>query len=172
MKVVDLIDGAAYIRGWPLNRDGPDRLARADGFTDYNAMWKWFRDRYQMESFRALAGALICRTAQAQISEGVIKLGVLNDMSSLYSDIGGKGLRSTFAGGRLIRLADRCGPCGARCCGDWRRSGLINHAATSRSEPHTALMRSRCGGSSVIVTGCFLDDMKSSMNFVESWAGQ
>jgi branched-chain amino acid transport system substrate-binding protein len=29
--------------------------------------------------------------AQAQISDGVIKLGVLNDMSSLYADIGGKG---------------------------------------------------------------------------------
>jgi branched-chain amino acid transport system substrate-binding protein len=44
-----------------------------------------------------LAGALICSTTQAQINDGVIKLGVLNDMSSLYSDIGGKGLRSTFA---------------------------------------------------------------------------
>src|SRR5207237_7633566 len=29
--------------------------------------------------------------AQAQISDGVVKLGVLNDMSSLYADIGGKG---------------------------------------------------------------------------------
>ncbi len=34
----------------------------------------------------ALAGA-----AQAQISDGVVKIGVLSDMSSLYSDIGGGG---------------------------------------------------------------------------------
>jgi branched-chain amino acid transport system substrate-binding protein len=39
----------------------------------------------------ALAVALGCGTAQAQISDGVVKLGVLNDMSSLYADIGGKG---------------------------------------------------------------------------------
>jgi branched-chain amino acid transport system substrate-binding protein len=39
----------------------------------------------------ALAGALGCSAAQAQISDGVIKIGVLNDMSGLYSDIGGKG---------------------------------------------------------------------------------
>jgi branched-chain amino acid transport system substrate-binding protein len=38
-----------------------------------------------------VAAALGCGTAQAQISDGVIKLGVLNDMSSLYADIGGKG---------------------------------------------------------------------------------
>jgi branched-chain amino acid transport system substrate-binding protein len=37
-------------------------------------------------SAMALAGA-----AQAQISDGVIKIGVLNDMSSIYSDIGGPG---------------------------------------------------------------------------------
>jgi branched-chain amino acid transport system substrate-binding protein len=29
--------------------------------------------------------------AQAQISDGVIKIGVLNDMSGLYADIGGPG---------------------------------------------------------------------------------
>lgn len=38
-----------------------------------------------------LAGAFGCGDVQAQISDGTIKLGVLNDMSSLYSDIGGKG---------------------------------------------------------------------------------
>ncbi|MBO0753519.1 MAG: ABC transporter substrate-binding protein [Bradyrhizobiaceae bacterium] len=47
--------------------------------------------RRVVSTFIALAGALACSTAQAQISDGVIKLGVLNDMSSLYSDIGGKG---------------------------------------------------------------------------------
>jgi branched-chain amino acid transport system substrate-binding protein len=41
-------------------------------------------------AFFALAGVLGCGAAQAQISDGVIKLGVLNDMSSLYSDIAGK----------------------------------------------------------------------------------
>jgi branched-chain amino acid transport system substrate-binding protein len=44
-----------------------------------------------LTGFLALAVALGCGTAQAQISDGVIKLGVLNDMSSLYADIGGKG---------------------------------------------------------------------------------
>ena len=38
-----------------------------------------------------VAGALSCGTASAQVSDGVVKLGVLNDMSSLYADIGGKG---------------------------------------------------------------------------------
>src|SRR5215475_4039997 len=47
--------------------------------------------RHLVSTFVALAGALGCATAQAQISDGVIKIGVLNDMSSLYADIGGKG---------------------------------------------------------------------------------
>src|SRR5215469_2624580 len=38
-----------------------------------------------------LAGLLTAGAAHAQISDGTIKLGVLNDMSSLYADIGGKG---------------------------------------------------------------------------------
>src|SRR5215475_8469637 len=47
--------------------------------------------RRLISTFIALAGAFGCSTTQAQISDGTIKLGVLNDMSSLYSDIGGKG---------------------------------------------------------------------------------
>ncbi len=39
----------------------------------------------------AVAGALGAGAANAQISDGVVKVGVLSDMSSLYSDIGGKG---------------------------------------------------------------------------------
>src|SRR5258707_11654786 len=39
----------------------------------------------------AAAGCLAFGTARAQISDDVVKLGVLSDMSSLYSDIGGKG---------------------------------------------------------------------------------
>ncbi len=35
--------------------------------------------------------ALAASVAQAQISDGVVKIGVLSDMSSLYSDIGGAG---------------------------------------------------------------------------------
>jgi len=38
-----------------------------------------------------LAGLLTAGAAHAQISDGVVKIGVLNDMSSLYADIGGKG---------------------------------------------------------------------------------
>jgi len=39
----------------------------------------------------ALAAAFAAPGAQAQISGGVVKIGVLSDMSSLYSDIGGGG---------------------------------------------------------------------------------
>ena len=39
----------------------------------------------------AVALALAASGAQAQISGGVVKIGVLNDMSGLYSDIGGPG---------------------------------------------------------------------------------
>jgi branched-chain amino acid transport system substrate-binding protein len=39
----------------------------------------------------ALAVALTASGARAQISDGVVKIGVLSDMSSLYSDIGGGG---------------------------------------------------------------------------------
>lgn len=39
----------------------------------------------------AVAIALGAASAQAQVSDGVVKIGVLSDMSSLYSDIGGPG---------------------------------------------------------------------------------
>ena len=39
----------------------------------------------------AVALAAAAGAAQAQISDGVVKIGVLNDMSSLYADIGGPG---------------------------------------------------------------------------------
>ena len=38
-----------------------------------------------------LASLLSCGAAWAQVSDGVVKLGVLNDMSSLYADASGKG---------------------------------------------------------------------------------
>jgi branched-chain amino acid transport system substrate-binding protein len=34
---------------------------------------------------------LVSQSAWAQISDGVVKLGVLNDMSSLYADVSGRG---------------------------------------------------------------------------------
>lgn len=37
------------------------------------------------------ASLLSCGAAWAQVSDGVVKLGVLNDMSSLYADASGKG---------------------------------------------------------------------------------
>lgn len=43
------------------------------------------------KSAAAVALALAASGAQAQVSDGVIKIGVLSDMSSLYSDIGGPG---------------------------------------------------------------------------------
>jgi branched-chain amino acid transport system substrate-binding protein len=42
-------------------------------------------------TFIALGVVLGAGAAQAQISDGVVKLGVLNDMSSVYADVGGKG---------------------------------------------------------------------------------
>src|SRR6267154_965633 len=41
--------------------------------------------------FAAASLALVASLAQAQISDGVVKIGVLSDMSSLYSDIAGSG---------------------------------------------------------------------------------
>src|SRR2546425_12635104 len=42
-------------------------------------------------SIAVVAGALACATAQAQTADDVTKIGVLNDMSGLYSDITGPG---------------------------------------------------------------------------------
>ena len=39
----------------------------------------------------AIAAALGAGAAQAQISDGVVKIGVLSDMSSLYTDLAGAG---------------------------------------------------------------------------------
>jgi branched-chain amino acid transport system substrate-binding protein len=41
--------------------------------------------------FAAVAVALSCATAQAQWSDGVIKIGVMNDMSGTYADLSGPG---------------------------------------------------------------------------------
>src|SRR5258707_12634763 len=43
------------------------------------------------QTILAAAIAAIAGTAQAQVSDGVIKIGIMNDMSSLYSDIAGPG---------------------------------------------------------------------------------
>ena len=42
-------------------------------------------------SIAAAAGCVLGGAAQAQISDGIVKIGVLNDMSGLYSDITGPG---------------------------------------------------------------------------------
>ena len=39
----------------------------------------------------AVALALVQAAQQAQVSDGVIKIGVLNDQSSLYADLAGQG---------------------------------------------------------------------------------
>jgi branched-chain amino acid transport system substrate-binding protein len=39
----------------------------------------------------AIAGTFAAGTAHAQISDNVIKIGVLSDMSSLYTDLAGAG---------------------------------------------------------------------------------
>jgi branched-chain amino acid transport system substrate-binding protein len=47
--------------------------------------------RYLTRYLGFLAAALISGAAQAQFTDGVIKIGVLNDMSSLYADLSGPG---------------------------------------------------------------------------------
>ena len=42
-------------------------------------------------SLSVLAAAMVCGTAQAQMTDGVIKIGVMNDMSGLYADLTGPG---------------------------------------------------------------------------------
>ena len=42
-------------------------------------------------SLLAMASCAAVTSAQAQISDGIVKIGVLNDMSGLYSDITGQG---------------------------------------------------------------------------------
>ena len=54
------------------------------------------------------AAALGCGPVAAQISDGVVKIGVLNDMSGLYADIGGRGsviaaqMAAEDAGGKVL----------------------------------------------------------------------
>ena len=42
-------------------------------------------------SLAAFAACAFAGSAQAQISDGIVKIGVMNDMSGLYSDITGPG---------------------------------------------------------------------------------
>jgi branched-chain amino acid transport system substrate-binding protein len=45
----------------------------------------------RLMSLAALSAALMCGTAQAQMSDGVVKIGVMNDMSGTYADLAGPG---------------------------------------------------------------------------------
>src|ERR1700722_9379990 len=47
--------------------------------------------RFLAVALASLASAMLVTGAQAQISDDVVKIGVLTDMSSLYSDATGKG---------------------------------------------------------------------------------
>ena len=42
-------------------------------------------------SLAVLSAALMCGAAQAQMSDGVVKIGVMNDMSGTYADLSGQG---------------------------------------------------------------------------------
>jgi branched-chain amino acid transport system substrate-binding protein len=56
-----------------------------------------------MKAFRSLlmlSGLLASAAAQAQMSDGVIKIGVMNDMSGLYADLSGQG--SVFAARQAV----------------------------------------------------------------------
>ena len=45
----------------------------------------------RLMSLAVLSAALMCGTAQAQMSDGVVKIGVMNDMSGTYADLAGPG---------------------------------------------------------------------------------
>ena len=45
----------------------------------------------RLMSLAAFSAALMCGTAQAQMSDGVVKIGVMNDMSGTYADLAGPG---------------------------------------------------------------------------------
>src|SRR3954468_4503026 len=49
------------------------------------------RHMHRMISLTALAVALGCIPAQAQYTDGLIKIGVMNDMSGTYKDLSGQG---------------------------------------------------------------------------------
>jgi branched-chain amino acid transport system substrate-binding protein len=42
-------------------------------------------------SLIVIAAAVVSSSAEAQYTDGIVKIGVLTDMSSIYSDIGGPG---------------------------------------------------------------------------------
>ncbi|MFO1219330.1 MAG: ABC transporter substrate-binding protein [Burkholderiaceae bacterium] len=46
---------------------------------------------FRVRALAAAASVLAAATAQAQISDGIVKIGVMNDMSGLYADIAGPG---------------------------------------------------------------------------------
>ncbi len=45
----------------------------------------------RLMSLAAFSTALMCGAAQAQMSDGVVKIGVMNDMSGTYADLAGQG---------------------------------------------------------------------------------
>jgi len=47
--------------------------------------------KYYWLVIMAAIGLIAAPAAQAQVSDGVIKIGVLTDMSSLYADLSGQG---------------------------------------------------------------------------------
>src|SRR5678816_3884900 len=47
--------------------------------------------KLKMKALAAAAALAFCASAQAQISGNVVKIGILNDQSSLYADLGGQG---------------------------------------------------------------------------------
>ena len=64
--------------------------------------------RTLLSTLLAAAFGLGATGAQAQVSDGVIKIGVMNDMSGLYADIAGPGsVTGGEDGGRGLR---RCRP--------------------------------------------------------------
>jgi hypothetical protein len=81
-----------YEQGGPVSHTRANRYAHPNNPTQCSILHSE-EDMKQSLSKRSLSlmvaavGVLVSQSAWAQISDGVVKLGVLNDMSSLYADV-------------------------------------------------------------------------------------
>ena len=90
-------------------------------------------------SLIALVTALGCASAQAQYTDGIIKIGVMNDMSGTYKDLSGQGSviaarrRSTWNGS--VRSAARTSSCARRkaACASSSACFLVSNSRWSLS---------------------------------------
>src|SRR5215469_15503696 len=72
-------------------QDEPDHDCREKTRSKGLRAWRGGKSMNTVRNMIAIAALLASGSAFAQYSDGVVKIGVLSDMSSLYADIGGAG---------------------------------------------------------------------------------